>query len=961
MPATFDAFFKKATATEQNRDGNAPYDYQRRLAGDTEGRPCSSQLISIPTGLGKTAAVVLAWLWNRVAHPDAARRETWPRRLVYCLPMRTLVEQTRDEITKWIGNLLSAAQSGALPLSPDAIEHLRWLAVHAPVILMSGEENDSARRDWDIHPERPAILIGTQDMLLSRALNRGYGMARARWPMHFGLLNNDCLWVMDETQLMGSALWATAQLDWMRQDRFRSFRPCISWWMSATLGTGFFDTLDRKKAEIPHPEPLSLTPAEETSLSVLKALRPVQCLKPPATPKKKSKSADTDPAQSFFRYLAKSVIEEHPTGHLSLVVCNRVRHAQEIKAAIQTQYEDQKKEVLLLTSRFRRQDRRDTLGKIIAFENARKKGEAHPGLILVSTQVIEAGFDISSARLWSEAAPWPSFLQRLGRLNRDAKLNEHSPKAFVFQVPTKKNETGPYDFDDLKVGAQIVSKLEALCSSEPQTPIRQLLIQLSADLATAKLIGQALEPKPEPFPRAMEVHGLFSTEPDVFGGFTDISPWVRNADANADVSVFWRSFKPAEHNVNAGDGPKLQADEVCAVPVNRFRDFLGSSRRAWIWESKKKRWETFRPSDLCPGMTIMLPVASGGYERALGWTGYPASKLAEAPPPGPFEGDDDDDAETQIGQWVTLETHLADTSKAARQISTSLKLPPEFETFLILSAELHDIGKSLPQWHGKLPTPHPSSASLYAKAPWEIVLDLTQNPSAAKQCLELIQRTSGQRILHRKTVSDASRGGERLHLQLRLKPKRSASDELQNILRERPKLTAFRPGCRHEAASALAMWSHYYRDGTPPNFPALTIYVVAAHHGKVRTVLNSRPHTPGPNVCGIPSDAPQSLPWNSAWTLDFEAANDGASGQFQEDGTFSFSAPGWTGLVADLLGGWEEDASKCTCGAVPKDEPHSLGPFALAYFEALLRAADGQASANPSREIAHDPNQDAHQ
>ncbi len=49
--ASFDAFFKAAT-------GNDPYDYQRRLAGDTDGRSCASQLISIPTGLGKTAAVL---------------------------------------------------------------------------------------------------------------------------------------------------------------------------------------------------------------------------------------------------------------------------------------------------------------------------------------------------------------------------------------------------------------------------------------------------------------------------------------------------------------------------------------------------------------------------------------------------------------------------------------------------------------------------------------------------------------------------------------------------------------------------------------------------------------------------------------------------------------------------------------------------------------------------------------
>ena len=53
-----------------------------------------------------------------------------------------------------------------------------------------------------MNPERDAILIGTQDMLLSRALNRGYAASRFHWPIDFGLLNNDCLWVFDEPQLM---------------------------------------------------------------------------------------------------------------------------------------------------------------------------------------------------------------------------------------------------------------------------------------------------------------------------------------------------------------------------------------------------------------------------------------------------------------------------------------------------------------------------------------------------------------------------------------------------------------------------------------------------------------------------------------------------------------------------------------------------------------------------------------
>jgi CRISPR-associated endonuclease/helicase Cas3 len=96
------------------------------------------------------------------------------------------------------------------------------------------------------------------------------------------------------------------------------------------------------------------------------------------------------------------------------------------------------------------------------------------------------------------------------------------------------------------------------------------------------------------------------------------------------------------------------------------------------------------------------------------------------------------------------------------------------------------------------------------------------------------------------------------------------------------------------------------------------------------------------------------LAWNPEWKLDFEASTDGAAGDFSEDGnTFTFAAPGWSGLVADLLGGWEKDSVKLTCGAVPANEPHALGPFALASFEALLRAADGKSSANPSTTVGH--------
>ena len=117
----------------------------------------------------------------------------------------------------------------------------------------------------------------------------------------------------------------------------------------------------------------------------------------------------------------------------------------------------------------------------------------------------------------------------------------------------------------------------------------------------------------------------------------------------------------------------------------------------------------------------------------------------------------------------------------------------------------------------------------------------------------------------------------------------------------------FRPGLRHEAATALALWYSYYRM-KHRGFPALSIYLCAAHHGKVRTVLTSRSDG-GEDVCGIPKTV-AALPWKEM-PLDFACAVDGASGRFSEDESdFIFDAPGWSGLVADLLGAWESDAAR---------------------------------------------------
>jgi CRISPR-associated endonuclease/helicase Cas3 len=189
--------------------GKTPYNWQTDLAMHSQ---CGNCLIRVPTGFGKTLGVLSAWLWQRIKQQD----NRWPRRLVWCLPMRVLVEQTADEARSVLEKL------GLL--WDEANDHEGKIGVH---LLMGGADCG----DWHLYPEECAVLIGTQDMLLSRAMNRGYASPRARWPMEFGLLNHDTLWVMDEVQLMDVGLASSAQLQAFRYDDAvlnRSKRPCNS-------------------------------------------------------------------------------------------------------------------------------------------------------------------------------------------------------------------------------------------------------------------------------------------------------------------------------------------------------------------------------------------------------------------------------------------------------------------------------------------------------------------------------------------------------------------------------------------------------------------------------------------------------------------------------------------------------------------------------------------------------------
>jgi CRISPR-associated endonuclease/helicase Cas3 len=641
----FDTFFQTAT-------GNTPYDYQSRLAGNDSGTDCRSQLINIPTGLGKTAAVTLAWLWNR-AH---LQNPTWPRRLVYCLPMRTLVEQTRDNVRGWL------KKSGDLEWN-NVGPHIGKVGVH---ILMGGEEREG--NPWDLYPEENAILIGTQDMLLSRALNRGYGMSRYRWPMHFGLLNNDCLWVMDETQIMGVGVETSAQLDGFRHGgKMPTFGACPTWWMSATLDETRFATVD-------HLKPADGWPQLELSASERATGRPKELFeaKKAVAPCPLTLSATTK--DDYAKRLAMLIHERHQSllqkphssGTLTLVVLNRVARAREVYDALvggkKRLCDPSKVKAALIHSRFRQPDRQRH-EELLFGEGDR---------IVIATQAVEAGVDVSARLLITELAPWSSLVQRIGRCNRRADIDDAQVLWLDIQPKDEKDDLlRPYSTAEL---GKARAAVEQLTNASPRA-----------------LHDVVMPPEPvvRPVIRRRDLVDLFDTTPDICGQDLDVSRYIRDGDDN-DVQFFWRDIM--------GDAPLRddkppQRIELCRVSIgDAVKFFDRKTTHAWRWNPLGKKWETAKKPH--PGGVYLLTTTSGGYNDDLGWTGEPKDKPTPHPPdtgnPDAYDGEPD----TFSGSWQTIAEHTQLVVRQTTALAAALTGNATFATALRTAALWHDIGKA---------------------------------------------------------------------------------------------------------------------------------------------------------------------------------------------------------------------------------------------------------------------------
>jgi CRISPR-associated endonuclease/helicase Cas3 len=139
---------------------------------------------------------LLALAWEAQHHP--AQRST-PLRLFWVVDRRVVVDQATAEAEALVQRLESEASLGSLR---EALRRLSAAGEKDETVAVSTLRGARAdNRAWSRDPSRPAIVVGTVDMIGSRLLFSGYGDSRRRRAHHAGLMAQDSLIVNDESHL----------------------------------------------------------------------------------------------------------------------------------------------------------------------------------------------------------------------------------------------------------------------------------------------------------------------------------------------------------------------------------------------------------------------------------------------------------------------------------------------------------------------------------------------------------------------------------------------------------------------------------------------------------------------------------------------------------------------------------------------------------------------------------------
>jgi len=725
--------------------GNTPFPWQRalykRIVVGSIPAACD-----LPTGLGKTSVIAL-WLLALVQNPKL------PRRLVYVVNRRTVVDQSTAEAVRLRTQLL---EPEARHLS-QALAALAAVAGKHPLAIstLRGEFADNA--EWRRDPSRPAIIVGTIDMVGSRLLFGGYGCGFRSKPLHAGFLGQDALLVHDEAHLepaFQSLITAIAD----EQQRSQEPRPLKVLALSAT-------------ARI---EPdFTLGDDDLANVVVNKRLHARKGL------------------QVHFIDDRKELPERIAAQALSLdgkviVFLSSVEHAEKCAQVLRKAKRDA---VVTLTGTMRGHER-DGLVMDPVFARFLPRPDAKVALkegpaFLVATSAGEVGIDLSADHLVTDLPPFDALAQRLGRVNRygegDAEVHVYCET--LKQPPKAKadgDEADEADDDgeaDEKAGKQKDEYQHARFFTREllgELPMRSDGRRDASSFALRSLPREQRRSASTPQPVIHHVDALvfdrwsYTTITAPLPGRPPIDEWLHGVAEwePPRTTIAWRSevawLTPEHLGRDALDDfladYTLRSRETLSDVTSRVLKHLAKLaardedgvQLAWLLRHDKPaefvkltelvdRYDSKRNPTL-DGATVVLAPAVGGLSQGLldGAADFDAAVRydlgpmeaerfvheSEGEPEAPFgmrlvrsvrrnsQEDDgllwwrlyaaslraDDDGSRTSPKELLLEVHLQRTEKWAARIAERLNLPEPQQMALARAGRAHDLGKQRRVW-----------------------------------------------------------------------------------------------------------------------------------------------------------------------------------------------------------------------------------------------------------------------
>lgn len=596
----FDSAFETLT-------GFRPLRWQQRLYADFFSKGDIPAALDLPTGLGKTSVMAI-WLIARALGDDAARKKL-PRRLVYIVDRRAVV----DQATALAEKLREALDAGARALKAPL-----GLAIDAklPISTLRGQHADN--REWLVDPASPAVIVGTVDMIGSRLLFEGYGVSRRMRPYHAGLLGADTLVVLDEAHLVPP---------------FAHLLRSIERGVDNAADVARHDHLgprgDARKAIIPRFAllPLSATQRNIGASKTCVPFRLTEADEDETTRRrldagKRLTLLELDEGKKAAEALAEKAFElatKDENRRRVVVFCDRrdatedesIAAAQGVREELEKLAKGDKKagrerasiDLQLMVGARRVKEREDVARWLAECGFLGEKKNLENPAILIATSAGEVGVDIDADHMVSDLVAWERMVQRLGRVNRRGEGNAEvvafwsSPKA-----PNRSDSTTPAERRAI-VAANAKAVLECLPASgdydgrdaSPRA-LQQLSETAQRDDHLKGKIAAATTPEPlRPALNRALVDAWSMTSLEAHAGRPEVAPWLRGwiDDDKPQTTVVWRRHLPV----------RIDEDRKPVVPD---KDKMGRDARAYVkaingffeaappHQSEKLETETFR-------------------------------------------------------------------------------------------------------------------------------------------------------------------------------------------------------------------------------------------------------------------------------------------------------------------------------------------------------------------------------